>query len=94
VKYGEVKHAVEKKMPGDPARCTKESNRWAELDGRKVLRVAVPKKHVGDLKPKTLNSIRQQLHLDHGQFEDFVHCRLGGSEYETHLRSLIAAGRL
>ncbi len=94
MKYGEVKRAVEHKMPGDVARCTKESNRWAELDGRRLLRVTMPKRHPGDLKRKTLNSIRQQLKLDHEQFGDFVHCRLSLTEYETHLRTLVAAGRL
>jgi hypothetical protein len=94
MKHGPVQRAISFKVPGEDARCTKEGNRWAVLDGRRLLRVTVPKKHASDISPPTLNSIRKQLKLDWGQFEAFVSCAMSSTEYETHLRELMRAGRI
>lgn len=89
MKPREVTRAIEAKVPGD-THSGHEQNRWAVLDGKKVLRVTYPKQHASDIKKGTLNSIRKQLRLDQSQFERFVDCSMSGSEYTEHIRSILS----
>jgi hypothetical protein len=93
VKTREVSHAIESKVPGETGNG-KERNRWAVVDGVKVLRVTYPNSHSGDLKIGTQESIRKQLHLGRKEFEEFVKCTMTQTEYIEHLRSLIDQGTL
>jgi hypothetical protein len=67
------------------ARSTKERNAWLYWEGRKVLRVTVPKGR-GDLAPSTHRSMANQLRLTLGQLDELVRCTLGRSEYIEILR--------
>lgn len=94
-KYREVTRAIEGKVPGPPARSGSEQNRWAEVEGRRVLRVTHPKVHSrGDLPTGTLHSIRKQLRLSSAEFERFVDCDMTGTEYEALIKRLIVEGKL
>lgn len=83
--HREVTRAIENKVPG-PACNSKERHRWAVIDGKKVTRVTFPKTKASDIKVGTLRSIRDQLRLTSRQFEDFVHCRMTGPQYQELLR--------
>lgn len=89
LKYREVTGAIEKKVPGPRTSGGHERNRWAVINGMRVLRVTFPKIHTGDIPPGTLNSIRKQLRLDRMRFDAFVDCSMTGTEYEAHLQGLI-----
>lgn len=94
-KYREVTRAIDVKVPGPPARAGRERNRWAEIDGRLVLRVTYPRVHSrADLPLGTLHSIRKQLRLAQGEFDAFVACPMSRTDYEAHLRKLIDSGIL
>ena len=67
----------------------KEANGWFELDGRKILRVTVPKGR-GDLAFGTARSIRDQLKLSNSQFADLANCPLSGKDYEEIIRGKVA----
>jgi hypothetical protein len=93
MKPRDVAHAIEKKVPGDTA-DGKERNRWAIIDGVKVLRVTYPNSHSADIKKGTLESIRKQLKLNREEFEKFIQCTMSGSDYVAHLRTLLESGEL
>ena len=67
-------------------RTGSETNIWYEVDGKAILRVTIPKGR-GDIRTWTLNSIRNQLKLNHQQFKDFVKCPLEAQEYDAIIRS-------
>lgn len=94
MKPRQVVRAVDSKVPNPEVRNSKEQNRWAIVDGKRVLRVTLPKVHASDIKAGTLNSIRKQLHLDSDNFEAFVDCSMSATDYLAHLRALIVAGAL
>lgn len=89
MKYRELTRAIEGKVPGTAPSGGHERNKWALIDGRKILRVTFPKVHGGDVARGTLNSIRKQLRLNTSEFEDFVDCSMTGPAYEAHLRAMI-----
>lgn len=93
MKYREVASAIEKKTPGE-TRSGSEQNRWVIVDGLRRFRITYPKQHSGDLPPGTLRSIRSQSRLDRDQFSRFVVCSMTGTEYETHVRTMIEEGDL
>lgn len=93
MKYREVTRAIEEKVPG-ASTGSHERNRWAILEGRKILRVTYPKVHGSDIPVGTLNAIRKQLRLDGSAFTRFVACTMSGREYEQHLRGLLGSGTL
>jgi len=86
--------SVEEKVPGAERRSGHERNIWAVIDGKRVLRVTLPKVHSGEVPVGTAESIRKQLHLDKEQFPRFADCPMGGPEYEHHLRDLMARNLL
>ena len=86
--------SVENKVPGAQGRTKKEQNIWAVVDGRKVARITLPKKHSTDIAVGTLNSIRKQSTLSPEEFERFVDCELTLQEYTEILRRKMAAGEL
>jgi hypothetical protein len=95
MKYREVTRAIENKVPGGEARRGKENNRWALLDGQRVLRVTFPSIHGrADIPKGTLHSIRKQLRLDRDDFGRFVECPMSAPEYELHLRTLQTFGQV
>ena len=63
----------------------KERNAWYELDGKKILRVTIPKGS-GTIPPGTLNSIRDQLWLSRDQFSSLINCPLSSSDFERIVR--------
>jgi hypothetical protein len=85
VKYREVAMAADK-LPGR-RRSGHELNVWAEIDGRRVLRLTVPKVHGGDVPAGTVASMSKQLRLSAEQFRDLAQCRMTGAEYERHIRT-------
>jgi len=89
--YRDLIHAIIHKVPGE-GRQGKETQRWAIIDGRKVLRVTYPKKHSrrSGVPAGTLSSIKRQLRLSHSDFKRFVDCPLTAAEYEHILRVQIA----
>jgi hypothetical protein len=93
VKPREIAHAIEAKVPGDTG-DGKERNRWAIIDGKRVLRVTYPNSHSADIKRGTLESIRKQLRLDREPFLDFVNCPMSRSQYMEHLRSLLSSDKI
>ena len=89
MKHREVVRAIDNKVPGGRMRAGRENDRWALLDGRRVLRVTYPSIHGrADIPKGTLHSIRKQLRLDRDDFERFVECPMSAPEYELHLRTL------
>jgi hypothetical protein len=71
----------------------KERNAWYELDGRKILRVTVPKGH-GDLPRGTANAIRNQLKLSMQEYRGLIQCPLTGRDYEQIVRKKMDRGLL
>lgn len=74
-------------------RSGKERNGWYELDGKKILRVTMPKGR-GAIPPGTLNSIRDQTFLSRNDFADLIRCPLSGSDYARIIREKIDVGLL
>lgn len=93
MKPRDVARAIETKVPGETGEG-KERNRWAIVDGKKVLRVTYPNSHSADIKRGTLESIRKQLKLGRDDFEEFVKCTMTGPAYLAHLRALQDKGEL
>ena len=85
----DVRRAVESKS-GGIRKSRKEVNLRIYLDGKRVLRVTVPKGR-GRLHPRTAGKIRDQLKLDPEQFQRLVKCPLTGPGYEQILRDKQAA---
>jgi hypothetical protein len=72
-----------------------ELNGWYYLEGRKRLRVTVPKEHGGrDLSPNVVNKIIGKLRINKEEFRLLYRCPMTGSDYEQKIRSLIASGKL
>lgn len=88
----QVANALKKKL-GLRFRSGKEQTGWYELDGKKILRVTVPKGR-GDLPSGTANSIREQVYLSKKQFADLVNCPLKGKGFEEIIRQKQKAGIL
>jgi len=86
VKYREVSSAIETKVPGETG-SGKESNKWIEVDGKRVGRVTYPKVHSKPDIPKgTLGSIQKQLRLTKEEFAELVGCTLSRTKYVELLR--------
>ena len=52
--------------------------------------VTLPKIHDGDLSPRVVNGVRQQLRLSRSQLDDLVRCPMTGRQYEEHVRTTLA----
>jgi hypothetical protein len=74
-----VWNAIAQKL-GLETRTGKERNAWFTWEGRRILRVTVPKGR-GEIAPSTLRSIANQLRLTVRQLEELVNCRLGRDEW-------------
>lgn len=84
-KKREVRRAVEQKL-GIQLRSNAELNGWYYLEGKKVLRVTVPK-GVSDLPTGTAHQIRKQLWLGTPDFAALVRCPMSGNDYERLIRA-------
>ena len=89
----EVRRAIERKLSPSCFRGGKELNYWLELDGKKVTRVTVTKSN-DELRAGTQASIRNQLRLSRGQFDDLVACPMSGADYYELLREKVRLGLL
>jgi len=74
-------------------RTGKERNAWFELDGRKILRVTMPKGR-GPLTPGTARAIRNQVKLSTEEYADLIKCGLLGKDYEAIIREKMQRGPL
>jgi predicted RNA binding protein YcfA (HicA-like mRNA interferase family) len=93
MKYGQVTSALEEKL-GLDFRHGKDRSAWFVLEGKKRLRVTVPKTHSGDLAVGTLQAIRKQLKLATTEFLDLVSCPMTGPDFEELVRQKIQQGLL
>jgi predicted RNA binding protein YcfA (HicA-like mRNA interferase family) len=93
MKYREVASTLEEKL-GLDFRQGKDRSAWFVFEGKKRLRVTVPKTHSGDLAIGTLTAIRKQLTLATGQFLDLVRCPMTGTDFEQVVRQKIEQGLL
>jgi hypothetical protein len=85
VNYGELIRALEQKV-GLSFRTGRERNAWYVLDGKKVLRVTVPKDHKGTVGTGLADQIRKNLKLTKLEFKDLLACPITGSDYERIIR--------
>jgi hypothetical protein len=74
-------------------RAGKERNAWFELDGRKILRVTMPKGR-GPLTPGTARAIQDQVKLSTQEYADLIKCPLLGKDYEVIIRKKMQRGLL
>ena len=88
----ELTSAISKKL-NLQFRIGKERNAWYELDGKKILRVTIPKGR-GQVKIGTANSIRNQIKLSIEQYGDLIRCPISGKDYESIIREKIERGIL
>lgn len=73
----------------------KELRGWYYLDGRKRLRVTVPKEHgMTTLKKGTTKGIVRQLRVSNTEFDALYECPMEGPDYEEKIRELIEEGIL
>lgn len=81
---GDVKKCCENKL-GIEFREGKHFNGWYCLDNRRIARITVSKGKKS-IPPKTYKTMAVQLKLNVGQFDDFLECPIGKSEYEEIVR--------
>jgi hypothetical protein len=93
MKYRRVTSALEDKL-GLDFRQGKDRSAWFILDGKKRLRVTLPKTHSGDLAVGTLRAIRKQLTLATSEFVDLVSCPMTGPDFVELARQKIQQGLL
>lgn len=86
----EVGKSIDEKVR--PSGGGREDTGWFYLDGKKQLRVTVPRGH-GPLAPGTCNKIKRQLHLTNEEFRALVKCPMTSTDYEKLIREKIAEGR-
>jgi len=63
----------------------KERNAWFELDGKRILRVTMPKGR-GPLPPGTARAIQDQVKLSTHEYTELIRCPLKGKDYEAIIR--------
>ena len=71
-----------------------ELNGWYWLDGRKRLRVTVPKEHSGDVSQRVVRRAIGSLRLSEEDFRRLYQCPMKGPEYEQKIRSLVSLDKL
>jgi hypothetical protein len=84
-----VSEAIHNKVR--PEGTGREDTGYYCLDGKKQLRVTIPRGR-GDIHPKTCTSIKNQLHLRTDEFRDLVSCRLTDTGFESLIREKIKKG--
>jgi len=67
---------------------------WYILQGKKILRVTVPKGHSGEVSPKIINKVIGSLRLNREEFRLLYNCPWTSSDYEKKIRNLIAQNML
>jgi hypothetical protein len=85
-----VRAAVDDKAPGE-YRSGREEIYWIVLEGRRRSKVRLPKGD-GGWGIGFQESVRKDLLLSHGQFDDFVDCTLTGPHYEELLLEKLSQG--
>jgi hypothetical protein len=63
---------------------------WYVLDGRKQLRVQIPKGHTGDVSTGYMRQIVNNLRLDREEFRLLYECPMKGSDYEKKIRDMLS----
>lgn len=74
-------------------RTGKERNAWFELDGKRILRVTMPKGR-GPLTPGTARAIQDQVKLSMQEYANLIKCPLLGKDYEAIIREKMDRGLL
>jgi hypothetical protein len=64
---------------------------WYSLDGRKLLRVSIPRH---ECRTGTRKNIVNSFRLNNSDFKRLYECSLSSSDYEKHIRRLVETGRL
>jgi hypothetical protein len=83
----DVKRVCETKLEIN-FRDGKEYNGWYSLDGRKAVRITVPKGRK-DIPPKTYSSMANQLLLTEEEFKSLLECPLSHEAYVEILRKQV-----
>lgn len=83
-----ITRALERKLRLD-FRSGSERNAWYVLDGRKQLRVTIPRVHGSSFSPEVLRDLRNQLKLNQLEFDNLVTCPMTGSNYANKIRELL-----
>jgi len=91
ISFDELTRAIERKVLSGAISGSKELTSNVEVDGVVATRVTIPKKKRGSVKLKTLTSIRQQLYLSVGEFEDLCSCPFSGADLQARLREVLEA---
>ena len=86
-KKQEIRAAIERKLGLKPS-VGKENNVYFLIDNKQVLRITYPKGR-GDLKQKTVRTIKRQTTLSWDDFVDLVQCPLTSSDFEKIIRKKI-----
>ena len=81
----DVKRVCERKLKIE-FNSTKEYNGWYWLDGKKVVRITVPKGRKF-LPPGTYSSMARQMRLSTAQFDNLLECPLSKADYDATLRA-------
>lgn len=88
--YRELRRAAEKKI-GSGVR-TREWQYEVYVDGKFQFKVTVPEPHGPDSESVplgTLHSIMRQLKLNRSDFQKWLNCPIGRSEYEDIIRQVL-----
>lgn len=68
---------------------------WYYLDGKKTLRVTVPKGHGhSEISHRVMKRITNSLRINEKQFDDLYRCPMSGSDFEQVIRSLNSTGKV
>lgn len=67
----------------------KELNGWYYVEGKKVLRVTVPKGHGGaELRPRTAIRVMNNLKTSKTEFRSLYECPMTGTDFEQKIRGM------
>ena len=70
-------------------RSGKELNGWYYINGKKVLRVTIPKGHGGtNLSPRVALRIMNNLKTNREEFGNLYECPMSGRDYEEKIRQM------
>ena len=67
-------------------RSGRELTGWYYLEGKKILRVGVPKGHSGEVSPGYIHKIIGKLRLNREEFHLLYKCPMKGPDYEQKIR--------
>jgi len=90
-----VNNCIRRKL-GIDFRHGPEPTGWYYLDGKKRLRVTVPKEHGGrsTLSPRTVKKVMNNLRIDKEEFAMLYECPMSGKDYEIKIRRMISIGQV